>query len=214
MHCIISLEVHSAIDCNALNQVVHRTLAHMHLVKRSEFKTWSSIYYKAILQREAINLSDCISALDRFWIVESAIDVNLRCRSDICQATGLQNEVFESSILGKLINTREIDLATDLQSLLTTHLVHRRNEQNIFLAQFHIGRCSIQNTLNVHGKHLKASVGLATMHYRTCKESILTQSVGCLNQVENSIDTATHLVESRMEHSTLDLNHIRESWDY
>ena len=89
-----------------------------------------------------------------------------------------------------------------ITDLLVCHIEH------ILVTEFHIGRCSLQDTADVNAKYLKAPVHFHAVHDSMLGNGTLGKAVGSLNKVLDGFDTLSYLIHSGTEYGTLEFYHI------
>ena len=114
-------------------------------------------------------------------------------------------------MVGIRIAARLVHLTADGHLTHVLQVVDARDIQNVILLQGHVGRRTVQDSLNVNRQHLLRQVFPFTIQHRTPRKSFAQQPVGLLHQLAYRVQRTAQLEYSRVIHSPFHLQTVVEA---
>ena len=187
---------------------ISRTLADIYLVERHERESRLAVHNESVLKGERVDLgynavgSQCLGV----GYTAAYVDVDGRCL--VGKATSLKHKVLDGLVVGILVYTRILHLASYADGTLIEVLGLGRHKQHVVLLQRYVGYSACQDTCKVYAYHLKRAVFLHTVQHGTIGKRHLLYSLGMLDKCAHAVDLFAKVVQARTEHGTLNLDGV------
>ena len=181
---------------------------YIYLIIRLKQELFTAIYNKAIFKFKAEFLCNFIFFFDCCRVVYMTIYVNLSCRSIPCQPSGLEYQVFNSCILGKLIYSAEPYFTSDSKSLLAIHIALARDIYGIIVTQDYIGNPALDYTFYIYRLGFYCVVIVPVVHYCSIEECILTKASCGFNKFIYCFNFIAKLILAGIENCSHYLHHV------
>ena len=120
----------------------------------------------------------------------------------------MQYEVFKCFIISIFVGSGIVHLTVNGDGAFLHHLLFCWDKQHVVGLQGDVCRCSIENTVHIHGQYLQGAVRLHAVHHCVGSKCFFVDAFGTFQQCAYAINLSAHLIHARTEYGTFQFNHI------
>ena len=212
--CVVALqsvgsgEEHLALYRHVLLLGVARRTHYVHFVKRHKCQRAVTVNSKVVFQRHAECLCDDAVWTQRLRVAHTSANAHVHERRLVGETASLYDEVLNSLVVGVLIYTGILHLATYRERSVGHLLCLGSHKEHVVLLQWDVGYTTAHNALDVYADHLKSAVCLHAVHHGTRSDSIFCNTVGVLDERTYAVHLLAEVIHTRTEHGSLHLHGV------